>query len=198
MHVLTMLYPNWRKLAIHESSPVPRGASLKMKNECAGYVFSQYDEELEFGRVHAEKGYRSEDLEKQTFESGIFDIVVTQDVFEHLFDPVAAAREIMRTLKPGGAHIFSVPIVRKSRPSMRRAEKIGSGVTHILEPQYHGNPMSSKGALVTIDWGYDILDILSKSGHPHSLFHIDNIELGIRAELIEILVGRKSLASPHF
>ncbi len=65
MHVLTMLYPNWRKLAIHESSPVFRGASLKMTNECPGYVFSQYDEELGFGRIHSEKRYRSEDLERQ-------------------------------------------------------------------------------------------------------------------------------------
>lgn len=139
MHVLTMLYPNWRKLAIHESSPVFRGASLKMTNECPGYVFSQYDEELGFGRIHSEKRYRSEDLERQMFESDIFDIEVTQDVSEHLFDPITAAKEIMRTLKPGGAHIFSVPLVRKALPSRRRALRSGSSVTYFLEPEYHGN-----------------------------------------------------------
>ncbi len=39
---------------------------------------------------------------------------LTQDVFEHLFDPAAAFREIARTLQPGGAHVFTTLLVRKT------------------------------------------------------------------------------------
>jgi SAM-dependent methyltransferase len=191
MHVLCTTVPAWRELIVHESSPAVRGASKKMMDECPGYVQSQYDPTIPFGSQHPVSGYQSEDLEKQTFGDAIFDVVVTQDVFEHLFDPVAAAKEIARTLKPGGVHIFSVPIIRRGNPSARRAAKHGNEIVHIAEPQYHSNPISSEGALVTIDWGYDLLEILSSPDFRHSLYYIDDITQGIRAELIEIVVGRK-------
>lgn len=191
MHVIDMLYPHWRDLAIHESSPVFRGVSLKLRQQCRQYVFTQFNESMELGAIHSGMGYRNEDLENQTFESGIFDLVVTQDVFEHLFDPLRATTEIMRTLKPAGAHVFSVPIVRKNQPTRRRALRKKGQIAHVLEPEYHGNPVSDEGALVTVDWGYDILTTLSSTGFPHSMFHFDLIELGIRAEYIEILVGHR-------
>jgi SAM-dependent methyltransferase len=46
-----------------------------------------------------------------------FDLYLTQDVFEHLFDPAAAFREIARTLRTGGAHVFTTPLVRKNEPT---------------------------------------------------------------------------------
>lgn len=38
-----------------------------------------------------------------------FDGAVCSEVFEHLFDPLAAAREIHRVLKPGAAFVVTVP-----------------------------------------------------------------------------------------
>jgi ubiquinone/menaquinone biosynthesis C-methylase UbiE len=46
--------------------------------------------------------------EAQSFPAESFDIVVTQDVFENLFAPDRAIKEIARTLRPGGAHIMTV------------------------------------------------------------------------------------------
>jgi methyltransferase family protein len=119
--VLALLRPNWRELRIHESSPSPWGASLRLRTACPGYIATQYDTSLSFGTVHPEFGYRSEDLAAQTFPENIFDIVVAQDVFEHVFDPAAAISEIGRTLKPDGICVMTVPIVRKEQPSVRRA-----------------------------------------------------------------------------
>ena len=121
MFVIQTRYPNWRNLVIHESSPVNRGASLKLAKQCSSYSASQYDPQLGFGNIHPIAGYRSENLEKQTFSDQSFDLVVTQDVLEHIFDAQAAFKEIARTLRPGGAHIFTTPLVNNGRPSEQRA-----------------------------------------------------------------------------
>jgi hypothetical protein len=196
--VLTLLRPNWRALSIHESSPSARGASLRLRNECREYIATQYDTSLSFGTVHPNLGYRSEDLAAQTFPNGIFDVVVTQDVFEHLFDPASAISEIGRTLKPGGIYVMTVPIVRKEQPSIRRAIMHHGVIEHLLvPPQYHGNPINPSGSLVTVDWGYAICAILSMhSGLVVTLHSIDDISRGIRAAFNEVIVGQKIASIP--
>jgi hypothetical protein len=196
--VLTLLRPNWRELSIHESSPSDRGASLWLRNECRGYIATHYDTSLSFGTVHPDRGYRSEDLAAQTFPDDMFDVVVTQDVFEHLFDPGSAISEIGRTLKPDGIYIMTVPIVRKDQPSIRRATINHGVIKHLLvPPQYHGNPIDPNGSLVTVDWGYDICAVLSAhSGLVVTLHSIDNISHGIRAAYNEVVVCRKIASIP--
>jgi SAM-dependent methyltransferase len=190
--VLRMLFPNWRDLSIHESSPVDRGASLKLRTECAGYVSTQFDPGAALGCTHQLYGWRNEDLEHQTFDTGSFDIVVTQDVFEHLFHPDIAIREIARTLKPGGASVMSVPIVQKEKPSKPRALMVDGQIKMLGPEEWHGNPVPGQGALVTQDWGYDITDYLWRhSGMPTSIYYLDDVSRGIRAEFIEIIVSRK-------
>lgn len=153
--VLNEARPNWRHLAIHECSPAPRGISLKMQAECRSYVKSNYFEGERFGAII--RDHRNENLEAQTFADATFDIVVTVDVFEHLFDPAAALREIFRTLRPGGVMISAFPMVKQLADAVRwRARREADGsVTHLLPAQYHGNPISSEGSLVTVDYGYD-------------------------------------------
>jgi SAM-dependent methyltransferase len=138
-------------------------------------------------------GVRREDLENLSFEDESFDLHVTQDVFEHLFNPAAAFREIARTLRPGGAHIFTTPIVRKNEPTRFCAQSSPEGaVIHLLEPEYHGNPISPEGSLVTVHWGYDITKfIFETSGLFTEIVSLDIIDYGIRAEYIEVLITRK-------
>ena len=45
------------------------------------------------------------------FLDGSFDVVISQEVFEHLPDPWAALAEVRRTLKPGGRLYLQVPFV---------------------------------------------------------------------------------------
>ena len=197
MRVIGQNFPNWRKLSIHESSPGWDPVSKRLKAECADYVASQYDTSVPFGaEVPAPRlpcgSYRSENLEAQTFANGSFDLVITQDVFEHIFEPGKAIAEIARTLKPGGATIMTVPIVMKTKPSRRRARLEREVVVHLLEPQYHGNPIGRDGSLVVIDWGYDIVHYLHHhSGLSFMMVQIDDIDHGIRGDLIEVLVGFK-------
>jgi len=139
-------------------------------------------------------GIRCENLERLTFPDESVDLHITQDVFEHLFDHAAAFREIARTLRPGGAHVFTTPLVRKNEPTQFRAALAPDGtVVHLIEPpEYHRNPISSEGSLVTVDWGYDIANFIFKtSGLFTEIVFLDILECGIRAEYIEVLITRK-------
>ena len=196
--VLKDFYPNWRELSIHESSPAVRGVSQKFRKECPSYISTHYYMSTPFGTVNHETGIRSENLEEQTFPSECFDLVVALDVFEHLFHPAQAIREIERTLKPGGAFIMSVPIVKYEAPSERRAAIHGALIEYILEPQYHGNPADCNGSLVTIDWGFDIVEYLSAHTNLYVyMFCIDRISHGIQDPYNRIIICKKSsLKSP--
>jgi SAM-dependent methyltransferase len=115
-------------------------------------------------------------------------------MMEHIFDPEAAFKEIARVLKPGGAHIFTAPLINKSRKSeIWGSRDENDQIIYHHEPEYHGNPVDQKGALVTMHWGYDIAGfIVEKSKTPTVIIAIDNIDLGIRAEYIDVLISAKN------
>lgn len=113
MQVIKRYSPNFRKLRIHESSPIPRGVSPRLAKEAKRYSSSQFVPGTPFGAHDSRFNTRCESLEALTFPDRSFDLVITQDVMEHIPDPDRAFQEIARVLKPGGAHIFTVPLVRK-------------------------------------------------------------------------------------
>jgi SAM-dependent methyltransferase len=192
MYCIDKFFPQWREATIHESSPVMRGASLRIKNESKRYITSQFFPDKEPGTIF--NNYRCENLEDLTFEDNSIDLHITQDVFEHIFNPEKAFKEIARTLRPGGMHIFTVPLVNKENPSVRTAKLNESGeIIHLVEkPEYHGNPISEQGSLVTTRWGYDICKtIFDVSGLFTEIIFIDSIDFGIRAEYNEVLISRK-------
>ena len=196
MYAIERMLPRWREYSVHESSPGWDAISIRLQKNCANYIASQYDTSHSPGAIVPTKmpykTYRCENLECQTFEDEIFDLVVTQDVFEHINRPDLAIREIARTLKTGGAFIATVPIVRKLRPSQRRAKINDGEIVHLMDPEYHGNPLNKGGSIVTIDWGYDIVSYLQHHSQLNFLLlQVDNIEFGIRADLNEVLIGLK-------
>jgi SAM-dependent methyltransferase len=194
MYVIEKFYPNWESSIIHESSPASRGASLKLKNKCNNYVATHFFADMPSGQTVQE--YVNQNLEDQTFEDESFDLVITQDVMEHVFNPDKAFSEIARTLKRGGAHIFTVPLVNKSKPSAKWATINDDGTVNFLKaPEYHGNPIDKKGSPVSMHWGYDICEfIFRSSGLYTTIIFIDNLDLGIRAEYIEVLLSRKPVS----
>jgi SAM-dependent methyltransferase len=190
--VLTILnrrYPGWRDLAIHESSPgMP--SSDHLSRSCSNYVGTHYFSDVPAGEEH--RGFRSEDLCNQTFPDASFNLVITQDVMEHVLDPDRAFREIARTLRPGGSHVFTTPIYPDLEASEARARLRNGEVEHLVEPEYHGNPIDPKGSLVTMRWGQDIGEIiLAASGLITTIYVIVDRRLGIDGEFLEVLVSRK-------
>ena len=68
---------------------------------------SEYLPSGELGRLV--NGTLNQDIQKLTFEDDSFDILTSNQVFEHVPDDRAGYRESYRVLRPGGALIFSVP-----------------------------------------------------------------------------------------
>ena len=155
--ILREILPDWRNCAIHELSPMPRGLSARMPREAREYVASYFFPGERPGSLI--NGFRNENLESQTFELGSFDLVLTLDVMEHVFDPRRVYAEIWRTLKPNGYSVHTFPISKHRVEACTPLAKLmpDGTVKHLTErPEYHGNPIDEKGALVTQDYGYDI------------------------------------------
>ena len=188
MQVIESHFPNWRSLTIHESSPCDRGASRRLSQECSQYIPSHFFPDQERGKTIGK--FRCENLEALTFASDSIDLHVSQDVLEHVFHPSMAFREIARTLKPGGAHVFTVPIVNKFKRSTPRAHTREDGrIFHLEPPVYHDSPISDAGSLVTVDWGVDICQhIFDSCGLFTYVICLDDLSKGIRAEYIEVLI----------
>lgn len=190
MAIIEAFFPRWRDAVIHESSPGNRGASVRLRAHCPGYIASQYFPEVPPGQSLG--AMRCENLEALSFADASIDLHVTQDVLEHLFSPMQAFREIARTLKPGGMHICTVPIVNKDKPSAVRAKLDNGRIVHLAPPEYHGNPVGDGKSLVTVDWGYDICrHIFDACGLFTQMVRMDDLSQGIRAEYIEVLVTQK-------
>jgi len=82
--VLLEMRPNWRGHRIHESSAAKRGISPKL-SQAIGYVGSQYYPDKPWGETVGD--FRNENLEALTFPDDEFDITVTLDVMEHVYNP---------------------------------------------------------------------------------------------------------------
>src|SRR5207237_7671090 len=149
MHVLDRQYPDWQQYTMHESSP----SVDFLERWCPGYSSSQLIEDVPRGQVM--NGVRCEDLEQLTFAAASFDLFVTQDVLEHVFEPGVVLSQIMRVLRPGGAHVFTTPKHATRAMSSARCLRRNDGIVHLKEPEYHGNPVGDGRSLVTWDYGDD-------------------------------------------
>ena len=184
-------YPEFADMHIHESSPNRGASSHFIKTRCRNYSSSHYFSDVPRGAYR--DGHRSEDLSALTFADNSFDLIITQDVFEHVMEPRMAFSEIARVLKPGGAHIFTMPWYPKLKTSVQRAMIENGQVVHLLDPVYHGNPVAKeKGSLVTFDWGQDFVDtIYHASGMYTTIYLQKDKRKGIDGEFLEVFISRK-------
>jgi SAM-dependent methyltransferase len=180
--------PDWRSGVVHECSPADRLVSNRMRRECAGYVGSQFFADLPAGQVR--NGFRSENLERLSFDDRSIDVHCHLDVLEHVNDPAACFAEMARTLRPGGRMIFTTPVYEGKATTERRAEYLPEGIRHIAEPEYHGNPISEDGALVTFHYGADLADLILSwaPGCSVILLALNDPALGILGKFREVFV----------
>jgi len=184
------LYPDLTCLSMHESSP-DGASSVFLEEHCGSYSASHYFPEISPGETH--QGHRCENLECLTFEPESFDVFVTQDVMEHVVNPEAAFAEIARVLKPGGRHVFTVPVYW-GKSTRVRARMISDEMEYLEPPDYHSNPVDSSGSLVVTEWGDDLCSVIETcSGLTTEATGYSDRSSGLDGKFLDVLVSSKPL-----
>ncbi len=107
---------------------------------------------------------RNEDVTQLTFSDNYFESILCFDVLEHVPDYKAALKEFYRVLTEGGRLVVSVPFSFK-KETLVRAERDDSGhIRHLVEPCYHGDPLSDGGVLSYYDFGMELLEEMNQAG----------------------------------
>ncbi len=191
LHALKMCCPNWRTACMHESSPGGPSSDFLFRN-AKHYSISQYYPDLPSGYMGPE-GAICEDLENMSYPDNVFDVFITQDVMEHIFDVPAAFNEIMRVLRPGGFYLFTVPYYKDLPKSFCRARRLEDGSVRLYSKAvYHGNPVDDKGALVTWDYGRDFPELVYRMcGIYPVILQLEARYFGLDGEMMEVFMMRK-------
>ena len=125
------------------------------------------------------KGIRHEDVENLSFADGQLDLIVSNEVFEHVPNPRKAFAECFRALKIGGIMLATIPFWSDKNKSIVRAKLVKGHVENILPQVFHGNPLSTEGSLVFTDFGWDLLDIMKHVGFSDVVIEVySSNELG--------------------
>jgi len=105
------------------------------------------------------------DLTDISMPANIFDLFFSAHVLEHVPDIRQSLKEVYRTLAPGGVLTSTFPFRADRAETVIRAQLKDGRLVHLLEPQYHGNPVNvGEGSLVFQDIGWDILDACAAAG----------------------------------
>jgi SAM-dependent methyltransferase len=171
--------PEFQALRIWE--PCERSPLKRHLYPLPNYESTSYWPDVEPGE-HRD-GVRCEDLMALSFPDEALDLVLTSDVFEHVRRPYAGFAEVHRVLRPGGAHIFSIPV---SWPmpdrTVPRVDVTTEEDVHLLKPVYHVTH------LVYNDFGADLLVELQRIG-----FDTTAVRFEASNELARRLITFKSI-----
>ncbi len=147
-------FPECQRLSILEAAI--RGPFTRHLKGHPGYVQSYLFDDVAPGET--KNGVICQNLEAMTFADASFDLVITSDVMEHVADVDAAIAEIGRVLKPGGAHVFSIPLkFPLADETTARACIVDGRVKHLAEPRYHRSGTDTP-SLVFSDFGRDLVE----------------------------------------
>jgi SAM-dependent methyltransferase len=167
--LIELLRTDWfRALDVYEPGII--GPFRHLLRDMPGYVNSYYWPGVAPGEEH--EGVRCEDLRDLTFPDGAFDLVISSDIFEHVRGPFPAFAEIFRVLRPGGRHIFTVPLAWPFPNTTRtRVDYSGPEDIFVVPAQYHGSPVDPQGSLVYTDFGMDLPEQLRPLGFETVVHH---------------------------
>jgi SAM-dependent methyltransferase len=109
-----------------------------------------------------------------TFSDASFDLVLCNELFEHVQDLELAFREITRVLRPGGRLVATCPLAFGQMEAIVKARHNGATgeAETLMEPEYHGDPVRPQaGSLVYRIPGWDLLEQLQAAGFAKSRIH---------------------------
>ena len=104
---------------------------------------------------HVFARYPESDMMHLPYADRTFDIVVHSDTLEHVKHPDIGLRECRRVTRPGGACIFTVPVIVGRLTRSRRG----------LPPSFHGHPAcTDPDCLVHTEFGADVWTYVLEAG----------------------------------
>jgi ubiquinone/menaquinone biosynthesis C-methylase UbiE len=129
-----------------------------LKDNCAEFHFSEYFP----GHKSGEQvdGIRNEDATNLSFEDESFDIITSNQVFEHIYEDVKAYKECWRTLKHGGSLVFAVPM--HDTPSTEQVAILkNEKIEWLSTPEFHSSRSTGPNS-VPVFWRFSQHDIVER------------------------------------
>ena len=175
-----------REAHVYELSS--RGALCRhLRRTFARVTVSELFDDVAPGDVR--DGVQCQDVQRLTHPDAAFDLVTSTEVFEHVPDDGRAFAEIHRVLRPGGHLVFTVPLMAAA-PTLERARLERGTVVHLVEPEYHGDRLRGRGAVLAFrTYGPDIVGRLGEAGFDARLERIDEPRHAVAEGTV--VVGRK-------
>lgn len=145
-----------------------------------------------------------QDLCALTLGDHCVDLVIANELFEHLYNLPAALSEIARILRPGGYLVGTFPFaynrydtIIKARHRDGATPGVASEAELLMEPEFHGNPVDpEQGSLVYQIPGWDLLDQARGAGLADPAIHwIASPAYGVVGQetpAVMVLVGKKA------
>jgi SAM-dependent methyltransferase len=107
----------------------------------------------------------NEDIHELSFPDKVFDLLISNEVFEHLHNLDLALQESVRVINDRGVLISTFPFVFNSESSIVKAKLKDGMIEYLVKPEYHGNPMKpEEGALVFELPGWNIIGRAKEAG----------------------------------
>lgn len=147
------------------------GFARRLQQWVPDVVLSEY---LEGATESFSDGVRHEDLCALSFADAAFDLVITNELFEHVHSLDAALGEIARVLKPGGRMICTFPFAYGQHEQIRKAVRHPDDgrVELLAELELHGDPIRpQQGSMVYQVPGWSILDQARTLGFTRACMH---------------------------
>jgi SAM-dependent methyltransferase len=133
-----------------------------LKRNAGQLVTSEYFPDVAPGEYRGD--VQCQDVQRLSYPDASFDICTSSEVFEHVPDDSKGFSEILRVLKPNGFFALTVPL-RSAHDTLERALIDPDGkIQHLVNPEYHVDPLRRSGILAFRTYGRDITDRLRRSG----------------------------------
>ena len=172
--VLEQLYGSLEVLGQQEIYVVEAltGFALWLRRQLGGerLLCSEFLEDAE----HNFTDIPHQDLCALTFADASFDLVLCNELFEHVQDLELAFREIARVLRPGGRLVATCPLAfgqTEAIVKVRHNPATGEA-EQMIEAEFHGDPVRPlAGSLVYRIPAWDVLDQLRGAGFLEVRMH---------------------------
>ena len=157
------------------------------------YIISHYYPTEKFGKL--DTSFYNEDIQQTTFQDNTFDLVIHEDVLEHINAPFQAVLDSFRILADNGILVFTCPISYDGTPTKQLVSVDNSGSLILHQPAtYHGNPISENGSLVFWEFGYDfeqnLRAALPKNAELEHIIATDD-SMGISGAMLDLFCIKK-------